>query len=267
MTDYRMVPLEKRDGVTNTALDEAFLGEYRDCPLVIFSSWEPTVSVSYKQNLRKDVDVQRARERGLDLVRRKSGGRTVYVDGDYVGFKVIEPRERRDYDITGIYREWCERIPEALEELGIDSRVSGNDIMVDGKKIGNAAQINKRDYVIVHGSLRVEKPDLEEMLSVLKIDGEPLSPYEDEAREVITSVEEEGGDPEDVYPALIETLCPGSEEIGLNGVGDEITELREFYSDEEWLEGSGDEPSRGPCDFIFGKTLMIPSLRGKVEFV
>ncbi|MBI4017797.1 MAG: lipoate--protein ligase family protein [Candidatus Aenigmarchaeota archaeon] len=270
---YRVIPLEIRDGLTNTSMDEALVTSLNSGPIVLFTSWNPTVSISWKQNLREDVNVKAAERDAIDIVRRKSGGRAVYLDEGYVGFTVIQPRNGIE-NPTHVYDFWMSKALGALHELDIGAKRHGsNDIVVNGKKIGNAAQQQLTSdgikYTLVHGSIRSYVKDFDVMMNVLQIAGVPLKGFSKEARGIITSAEDETNSNEkELYNVLQKHLCPNGTVSSLSKEEKaNVKMLKAEYSKPEWINGTGDEPSRGPCDFIFDKELMIQSLRGKVTFL
>src|SRR3989344_1018072 len=278
MEAYRVIPIQTRDGITNTAIDDALEYSLKGRPIIVFSKWTPTVSIGIGQDLYKDVDVNCAERLGAKIVRRKSGGRTVYLDENYIGFTIIDPTHGvSEFNFPERYKEWCGKVCEALKYLGIDANLKGNnDILVNGRKIGNAAMVARKDYLLIHGSLRYRYDNLDEMLNILKIDGVQLKDYKEEASKVITSVdmESEIGE-EELYNSLVEKMCPNaSVEAFTEDELETIEELKKSYDDKKWVKRgmwmSGKRTkklkSRGPCDFIFDKTLMIPSLEGKVKF-
>ena len=127
---------------------------------VVFMLWcpRPTLVVGNFQNIHEEVDTSYAAERGIDIVRRLSGGGTVYQDGGSVQFAFIEKREG-DIDFTRYLSPIC----DALRELGINAEQNGrNDITVNGKKVSGNSQYRAGGRTIHHGTL-LFSADINEM--------------------------------------------------------------------------------------------------------
>ena len=88
----------------------------------IFMMWQPrpTIVVGNFQNIHEEVDVPYAVGRGIDIVRRLSGGGTVYQDSGSVQYAFIE---KRDGEID--FKRYLAPIINALKELGIPAEADG----------------------------------------------------------------------------------------------------------------------------------------------
>ena len=234
-------------------------------PTILFSRLsKPGISVSYKQNLRLDVDVETASSRGVDVTRRMTGGRSMYLDGRYDIVSVVLPSDSLDVD--GMYQKVCGRVTNVLSEiLGFECSVENkNDlVLANGKKIGGAAQRIKGKAVLVHAYVRYGD-DLDDVLGLIKVDGVRLTDYRSEFASFTASVEEVADlDRETFYEKLRDGFCNGLNVA--EGVLSPL-ELHNFdgiiihYKDRGWVEGNGDEPSRGHCDLIAGDKIRIKEL-------
>src|SRR5215210_4848764 len=68
------------DGVENMAIDDALLDRARgsgECVIRLYEWARPTLSLGRNQAARGQYDLARARELGIDFVRRPTGGRAV----------------------------------------------------------------------------------------------------------------------------------------------------------------------------------------------
>jgi len=127
----------------------------------VFMLWQPrpTIVVGNFQNIHEEVDVPYAISRGIDIVRRLSGGGTVYQDEGSIQFAFIEKREG-DID----FRRYLEPICTCLRELGIDAEINGrNDVTVDGKKVSGNSQYRAGGKTVHHGTL-LFSVDIDEMV-------------------------------------------------------------------------------------------------------
>ncbi|NQV08810.1 lipoate--protein ligase family protein, partial [Candidatus Woesearchaeota archaeon] len=70
----------------NMAVDEAVteaVSSGDSLPTIRFYTWSPSaVSIGYFQGLDREVDVDKCNSKGVDIVRRRTGGGAVYHDCD-----------------------------------------------------------------------------------------------------------------------------------------------------------------------------------------
>ena len=155
----------------SAAVDEAVL-EARSRSLVpdtlhFYTRSQPTVSLGRFQKIAEAVDVAACRARGVAVVRRRSGGGTIYTDSGQILFALISSRSVLGEDATGSFARVCAAVADSLTSLGVDARYRPvNDVEVRGKKISGSAQLRRRGSVLHHGSVLVNT-DLETMDAVL----------------------------------------------------------------------------------------------------
>ena len=228
------------------ALDEALL-RLSDEPVFRTYSWDPSaVSIGYFQSIEEEVDLEEAKSRRVDVVRRITGGGAVFHDKDgEVTYSIVLPygHPAVEGSIMDSYRVLCGGIIEALNILGIDAEFAGiNDVVVNGKKISGSAQTRKKWGVLQHGTLLYDlKPEV--MFSLLKVPNEKIrdkmiaSIYER-----VTSLKHLGLDVgrRDVEDALVKGF---SKVLGEDMEESEPTEeeielaeslMREKYATKEW---------------------------------
>lgn len=165
--------------------------------------WQPSaVSIGKNQNPYEQVYLDNCRKLGVDIVRRNSGGGTVYHDqtGEITYSVTAQKRDlSRTADITGAYTNIYAAITDALRLLGIPADFSpGNtkncpNLTVQDKKISGSAQTLKRKIVQQHGTLLLSV-DLPRMFQLLRV------PFTDNctqaaqiAQRKITSIQNELG--------------------------------------------------------------------------
>jgi lipoate-protein ligase A len=164
----------------NMAIDEAIL-RCRVAEVVPntlrFYRWKPSaVSIGRFQKLENEVNLVNCEKLGVDVVRRISGGGTVYHDGEgEVTYSVVAKTEEMGAkDISDVYSRIYVAISEALRMLGIPTDFSPGDskncpnLTVNGKKISGSAQANKSGVVLQHGTLLLDV-DLPRMFTVLRV--------------------------------------------------------------------------------------------------
>lgn len=113
-------------------------------PTMRFWQWSaPCVVIGRFQSLRDEVHEDVAREEGLQVVRRSTGGGAMFIEpGNTITYSLYAPTDfAAGIDIAHSYRLCDAWLIHALRGLGLDVRFSGlNDIASQYGKIGGAAQ-------------------------------------------------------------------------------------------------------------------------------
>lgn len=180
MDDWRLLKLETHDAYANMAIDEAVLTAriQNAVPNTIrFYRWKPSaVSIGKFQNIQNEVQIENCRKLGVDVVRRITGGGTVYHDfEDEITYSVIAGKQDlKATDITAVYARIYSGLVEALKILGITADFNeGNqktcpNLTIRGKKISGSAQAHKSGIALQHGTLLLNV-DLERMFTLLRV--------------------------------------------------------------------------------------------------
>ena len=128
-------------------------------PTIRFYTWKPcAVTIGYFQCLRDEVDREACSSKGIDVVRRRTGGGAVYHDehGE-ITYSVIAPESYFSKDIRASYREICGGIIGGLGRLGIAAEFRPiNDVVVNGRKISGSAQTRRQGILTQHGTVLVQ---------------------------------------------------------------------------------------------------------------
>ncbi|MGB9676766.1 MAG: lipoate--protein ligase family protein [Candidatus Bathyarchaeales archaeon] len=180
MNEWRLIRLETHNAFTNMAIDEAILNARIKGLVpntVRFYKWRPsTVSIGKFQKIENEVHVESCRKNGVDIVRRITGGGTVYHDAEgEITYSVIASKtELGAKDISEVYTKIYSGIVEALQILGLKADFNeGNaracpNLTINGKKISGSAQCHKSGIVLQHGTILLDV-DLEKMFTFLKV--------------------------------------------------------------------------------------------------
>ncbi|MDP3447040.1 MAG: lipoate--protein ligase [Eubacteriales bacterium] len=137
----------------------------------LFWRTAPTLMIGRYQNTLAEINMPYARANNVSIVRRVTGGGTIYTDqnGWQFSFIVRQPGERRIE-----FSQFTSPILEALRSLGVDAQFSGrNDLTIDGKKFSGNAQYVRKNVVLHHGSLLFDT-DLEALVRALNVDDEKI---------------------------------------------------------------------------------------------
>lgn len=198
---WRLLGFGVYDAYTNMAIDEALLtlrSEGRSPNTIRFYRWKPSaVSIGYFQILEQEVNVDACRRRGVDVVRRMTGGGAVYHDYEgEITYSIIvnQGNPKIPGDILKSYEVVCEGIVLGLERLGIKAGFKPiNDIEANGRKISGNAQTRRLGVVVQHGTILI-KTDVKTMFDVLKVGEEKVSDKMIKSvEERVTSIERELG--------------------------------------------------------------------------
>lgn len=258
MNAWRLLKLETHNAFMNMAIDEAILNA-RICNLVPNTlrlyRWQPSaVSIGKFQKIENEVQLENCRRLGVDVVRRITGGGTVYHDaeGEITYSAVAGKDDLKAKDITTVYAIIYAGLAEAIKILGGAADFNeGNtktcpNLTIEGKKVSGSAQSHKNGVVLQHGTLLLDA-NLEKMFTVLHVPwATSLNEVVNVAKNKITSLDKELGKQvsiEDVSQALIK----GFERVLNVKLADgELTLFereqaqrlcREKYAGEEWTLG------------------------------
>ena len=123
-----------------------------------------------------EINSRFAREKGIRVVRRMSGGGAVYHDSGNLNYSFIR---RYDHNTFANVKSIIRPVVAALNQLGVPAWVnSRNDIILGNKKISGNAQFSNTKGIIIHGTLLFDSElDTEE-----KVLGDNHSRIESKAR-------------------------------------------------------------------------------------
>ncbi len=249
--EWRLLNTGFHNAFYNMALDEAIaVARSRNLVpnTVRFFRWMPSaVSIGYFQSMQEEVDTSTCDMRGIDYVRRRTGGGAVYhdMDGELTYSLIINQSHRlisKDFQET--YETLCSGLVYGLRLLGVKAEFKPiNDIVVDGKKISGNAQTRGMNVVHQHGTILL-KVDPKLMFSVLKVPNEKIRD------KMVKSVEERVTSLERLlsrtvsFDELKDALIKGFEEtFGIKLIEGSITEVEEKtaanltvekYATKEW---------------------------------
>lgn len=177
---WRLLRLDVHDAFTNMAIDEAVLktrveGLVPDT--LRFYCWKPSaVSVGRFQKVESEVQMENCTKQAVNVVRRITGGRTVYHDAeDEITYSVVvDKKALKANDIAEVYARIYSGLTQALMILGVTADFNEGSVRacpnltVKGKKISGSAQCHKRGVVLQHGTI-LARVDLTKMFTYLRV--------------------------------------------------------------------------------------------------
>lgn len=156
------------DPYQNHALEEWLMDAMdQDC----FMLWrnEKAILLGRNQNAYSEINMPYAQANEIKIVRRITGGGTVFTDEGNIMFTFISCRGRQDFSD---FRHFTDPILGALRQMGIPAEFTGrNDLTIEGRKFSGNAQCRYRDKVLHHGTLMytANTQELEKALKVSAI--------------------------------------------------------------------------------------------------
>ena len=265
MTNWRLLLTPPARGAWNMAVDESILehiGDGESLPTLRLYAWEPAcLSLGHAQPV-SDVDGDRLKARGWEVVRRPTGGRAI-LHTDELTYSVIAPSD--EPTVSGTVLESYNRLAQALllavkhMDLSVEmkeGKADGNstpnpicfevpstyEITVDGKKLIGSAQARKKEGVLQHGSLPLTG-DLTRICQVLVFQDEAAR--QDASKRLLTravTVESALGRVVNWEIAAQSFIRAFQEQLGLNLERGELSESESKRAD-ELVKEKYDHPS------------------------
>ncbi len=142
--------LKSHDAYFNLAVEEYLLKNSR-AEYFILGINSPSVIIGKHQSPHREANTEYITRNNIPLIRRITGGGTVFHDKGNLNFTFIkncEPGSQVDF------RKHTKPVINFLSSLGIESRFEGkNDLKVNGLKISGNAEHIYRNRIIHHGTL------------------------------------------------------------------------------------------------------------------
>lgn len=167
MENFKLIVSNITDPFFNIASEEYLLKQTVGYYIYLWRN-DKAVIVGNNQNTLLEVNLNKACEKGVKVVRRLTGGGAVYHDINNVCYTIIAPYIEGE----NAYKKFTKPVIEFLNSLGVKAEFSGrNDICVDGRKISGNAQVVYKDRIMHHGTLlfNTDLNELEELLIQNKI--------------------------------------------------------------------------------------------------
>lgn len=269
----RVVEFSKPESaVFNTALDQFLLGKAGQGELTLaFTRWLPSVLVGNSQSLALDVDLPECQRRGVSVMRRLSGGQSVYLDDSYIVFTLAGPRALFPASLDALREQLCRAVLCALEPLGVPAEFFPPDNLIissQRRTLGNSGQVIKRDAVAVGASLRYDLThrNLAEMLAVLKTNGKSLTDFFEPAKRALAWLREfTAASQERVKELLVREIAVsyGQKDVRRNNLAaEEVREIRRISVSlaAARLKDKPGYVARGVCYFYLGGICNVPEV-------
>ncbi|MBI4857658.1 MAG: lipoate--protein ligase [Acetobacterium woodii] len=156
------------DPFYNFALEYYLITEKQLPEDQVFIFWrtEPTLMIGKYQNTIEEINEHVAKENGINVVRRITGGGTIYTDMGGWQFSFITKGVGESID----FNKYIGPVIDGLKKLDVPAEFnSRNDLVIHGKKFSGNAQCMLNGYTLHHGSL-LFNTDFEQMVKCLTVD-------------------------------------------------------------------------------------------------
>ncbi|MCK4920100.1 MAG: lipoate--protein ligase [Bacteroidales bacterium] len=153
------------DPYFNLAAEEYILKNFQDDCFMLYQN-ENSIIVGKHQNTLSEINLDFVNENDIKVVRRISGGGTVFHDLGNLNFSFFMSGE--DGKLVN-FKKYTRPILEFIQNSGIEAEFGKrNDLVIDGKKIsGNAEHIWKKK-TLHHGTI-LYSSELSHLSSALKV--------------------------------------------------------------------------------------------------
>lgn len=138
------------DPYFNQAFEQTIFESIPNGDILLVWRNSPAVVCGKNQNVFAEADVLSAMRKKVAVVRRDTGGGTVYHDMGNVNYTLICDSHGLsvDYDI------FITKVVSALNRIGVPAHKNNTcDIAIDGLKISGSAQMQTKTRILHHGTL------------------------------------------------------------------------------------------------------------------
>ena len=129
----------------------------------------PCVTLGYFLKASESADLQFCKKKGIQVIRRLSGGGAIYTDEGQLVYG-LAVRDLLPSAPAKCFEVLCGALVKALDVLGCDAAFSPvNDVLAQGKKLSGSAIVNRGRTKLAHGTVIVHL-DRDTMFKALRMD-------------------------------------------------------------------------------------------------
>ena len=138
----------------NIASEEYLLHQFPTQDIFLLYVNAPSIIVGKFQNTLAEINLDYVKEKEIKVVRRMSGGGTVYHDLGNLNFSFHTLLGQNDF---GDFSFFTQPVLNVLNQLGVPAVLQGrNDLLVDGKKFSGNAKLARHGKMIQHGTILLD---------------------------------------------------------------------------------------------------------------
>lgn len=138
----------------NIASEEYLLTHFPTEDIFLLYVNAPSIIVGKFQNTLAEINLDYVREKDIKVVRRMSGGGTVYHDLGNLNFSFHTLLGQNDF---GDFSVFTQPVLRMLNKLGVPAELKGrNDLLVEGRKFSGNAKLARQGKMIQHGTILLD---------------------------------------------------------------------------------------------------------------
>ena len=150
----------------NIASEEYLLHRFPKEDIFLLYVNAPSIIVGKFQNTLAEINLDYVKEKEIKVVRRMSGGGTVYHDLGNLNFSFHTLLGQNDF---GDFSFFTQPVLNTLQKLGVPAVLQGrNDLLVEGKKFSGNAKLARHGKMIQHGTILLNS-EMEVLGDALKV--------------------------------------------------------------------------------------------------
>ena len=150
----------------NIASEEYLLHRFPTEDIFLLYVNAPSIIVGKFQNTLAEINLDYVKEKDIKVVRRMSGGGTVYHDLGNLNFSFHTLLGQNDF---GDFSFFTQPVLNTLQKLGVPAVLQGrNDLLVEGKKFSGNAKLARHGKMIQHGTILLNS-EMEVLGDALKV--------------------------------------------------------------------------------------------------
>jgi len=131
-------------------LEKQLLAERSGEDVLLLYINRPSVIVGRNQQVEAEVDVSYCERHGIEIIKRISGGGTVYHDYGNINYAFIVDRGL----IPAMDMDFTSPVLKALQSTGVSATVGARkELLVGGRKISGTASLVTGKRILFHGTL------------------------------------------------------------------------------------------------------------------
>jgi lipoate-protein ligase A len=250
---WRLLSSPAGTGVQNMAMDDALMDRARATGEAVFRvyTWSrPTLSLGRNQAARDAWDTAAAASRGIDIVRRPTGGRALLHHRE-ITYSVTAPVDQ-DESLRDSYTFINSLLVDALSRLGVSAALaqaggggapltdapcfetpSAGELVVGPRKLAGSAQWRERDAFLQHGSILID--DDQGLIASLSARPQPPVPPPATLREILGRAPRAAEFAEAMHQVLRGRADPGADPLTDTAALDaEAAGRAARYADDAW---------------------------------
>lgn len=138
---------------------------------LLFYINEPSIIIGKHQNTIEEINAKYVNENNINVVRRISGGGTVYHDKGNLNFSFMT---KHSQESIHNFKLFTDPVIKVLNQLGVNAKLNGrNDITVEERKISGNAQFTDTKSMFSHGTLLFDS-DIESVVNALNVKADKI---------------------------------------------------------------------------------------------